>query len=265
MADQYPTRTGLIAFFDVLGYKSFMRHSSIEEVASVIHNEILQMPYFVRRQITQRVGEFYGSDAEAFETCIGKPVIVSDSIVWDFAFNRALRGGVETQWLAFIGGCCCLMRQMFDHGLPLRGAISYGEYYIEEGCFAGRPVVDAYDACSNLDLVGCGLTLQAERELPKGLVGGMDAIGGLMTGYAAPLKGSQAENMKLLNWAFPGGTLLQPFGECIRSRIVEAFAKHKKGIRTEVWGKVNNTEAFLLHCKALKQTWDAHNLGCTGP
>jgi hypothetical protein len=120
--------------------------------------------------------------------------------------------------------------------------------------------VEAYDVGNKLDLVGCGLTLQAEKELPQGLVGGIDAFAGLMTDYAAPLKGLQPQNMKVLNWAFPGGNLLEPFGGDIRSRIIEACSKHGKQISSEVYAKVNNTEALLKHCKAAKQAWDAQNL-----
>ena len=78
--------------------------------------------------------------------------------------------------------------------------------------------------------------------------------------YPAPLKGSKPQNMKLLNWAFPGGTLLEPFGEDIRSRIIETFSRHGKQISSEVYDKVNNTEALLKHCKAAKQAWDTQNV-----
>ena len=53
--------------------------------------------------------------------------------------------------------------------------------------------------------------------------------------------------------------MLEPFGEGIRGRIIEAFSKHEKHISTEVYDKVSNTEAFLKHCKAAKQAWDAQN------
>jgi hypothetical protein len=260
MLSQYPTLTGLLAFFDVLGYQSFILHSSIQQSAKIIHEVVLPMPSLARKAILEKQMRFDRKHAEEMEKCMGKPVIISDSIVWDFSFNPSLRGGIQVQWVLFIGACCYLQRLMFDHGLPLRGAISYGEYYIEKGCFAGKPVVEAYDIGSKLDLVGCGLTLQAERELPRGPVGEVDAFAGLVINYPAPLKGSKPQNMKLLNWAFPGGTLLEPFGEDIRSRIIETFSRHGKQISSEVYDKVNNTEALLKHCKAAKQAWDTQNV-----
>jgi hypothetical protein len=259
MLRQYPTRTGLLAFFDILGYRSFILHSSIQQSARIVETILLPMPSVVRKTVIDKHRDFDRPWAKELEKHMGKPVIISDSIVLDFSIDPSLEGGIQVQWLVFIEACCYLQRQMFDKGLPLRGAISYGEYYIREGCFVGKPVVEAYDVGNKLDLVGCGLTLQAEKELPQGLVGGYDAFAGLLTNYGAPLKGCKPQNMKLLNWAFPGGTLLEPFGEDIRSRVIEAFLKHEKEISSDVYDKVNNTEALLMHCKAAKQTWDAQN------
>jgi hypothetical protein len=190
---------------------------------------------------------------------LGKPVCISDSIVWDFLLDPSLKGGLEIQWLTFIGSCCLLQQLMFKHGLPLRGGISYGEYYIEGNCLAGRPVVEAFDLCNKIQLVGCGLTLQAEKELPRSRVGGIDAFGAVLTNYAVPLKGMKPQHMKLLNWAFPGGSLLEPLGENFREQIIEAFLSHGKQIPTEVYEKVNNTEAFFRHCRDAKSAWDKEN------
>jgi hypothetical protein len=259
MPGQYPTRTGLLAFFDILGYQNFILHSSIQQSAWIIHEVILKMPSLVRKAVIDKYSSVDRTFAEELEKCMSKPVIISDSIVWGFSFNPSLIERIQVQWLVFIEACCYLQRQMFDQGLPLRGAISYGEYFIEEGCLAGKPVVEAHDVGNKLDLVGCALTLQAEKELPQRLDCGIDAFAGLVTDYAAPLKSFKPQNMKLLNWAFPGGTLLEPFGEDIRSRIIEACSKHGKQISSDVYPKVNNTEALLKHCKAAKQAWDAQN------
>jgi hypothetical protein len=260
MDKQYSTRTGLLAYFDILGYQNFILHSNIQLMAKIIHEVILPVPDFVRNEIAKKlaIGDAAWT-AEVMAKCIGKPVVISDSIVWDISFKPSLKEGKYPQWLLFIGGCCHLQRLMFDQGLPLRGAISYGEYYIEKGCFAGKPVVDAHGVSSKLDLVGCGLTLQAEKELPAGDFGGIDALGGLLETYTTPLKGCKAPNMKLLNWAFPGGTLLKPFGDDIRGRVVESFSRYGKPIPIEVYDKVTNTEAFLKGCKAAKQVWDMEN------
>ena len=139
-----------------------------------------------------------------------------------------------------------------------------GEYYIKDNCFAGKPAVEAYDLCHRLELSGCGLTVQAERKLPTMPVGdGIDAFSPVLTTYPTPLKGiKKPQDLKMLNWAFPGGTLLEPFGNEIRQRLTDSFGAHGKEIPVEVYEKLSNTEAFLKHCK---KDQEAFNKKCPGP
>lgn len=256
MPQKYPTRTGLVAFFDVLGYQDFVLHSDIQKSAEVIEKVVLPMPSIALHLIVERLKL---ANSEELKRCLGKPVIISDSIVWDFSFDPSLRGGVEIQWITFLTACSLFQQLMFKQWLPVRGAISYGEYYISGSCFAGKPVIEAYALCSKINLVGCGMTLRAEKELPRGKVGGIDAFAGLLTDYLTPLNGLPAQYMKLLNWGFPGGFLLEPLGDDIRDKIVESFLGHGKQIPIETYAKVNNTEAFLRHCQGAKKEWDRLN------
>ena len=48
------------------------------------------------------------------------------------------------------------MRFAFEAGIPLRGALSFGEYYIDEKyiCFLGKPVLEAHDESNKQNWCG---------------------------------------------------------------------------------------------------------------
>lgn len=256
------TETGLIAFFDVLGYRSLLLNNDIQRCSSIIQAILLRVPERVRAAMILRANNFDPAWADAMERSLGKPILFSDSIVWACAVKTALQGGVEIQWLYFLLICCFFQRAMFEKGMPVRGAISFGEYFIVENCFAGRPIVEAHDLCEKLDLVSCAITPEAEKVRPKKRVGGIDAFGGTLVEYPTPVKGTdKPQVLALLNWAFTGGTFLEPFGNDIRFRIVEAFTKHNKPIQGSVHAKVANTEAFLHYCKLVCERWNQENPG----
>ena len=183
------TEIGLIAFFDVLGYRSLILNNDVERCASIIQTILLHMPGRVRVAMIGRAKESDPAWADEIETSFGKPVIFSDSIVWSCAVKPSLQNGIEIQWLYFLMFCCFFQRTMFDAGMPVRGAISFGEYFIVENCFAGRPIIEAHDLCEKLDLVTCAITPEAEKIRPKGPVGGTDAFGGALVEYPTPIKG----------------------------------------------------------------------------
>ena len=259
---QSRTETGLIAFFDVLGYRSLLLNNDVHQCASIIQEILLGVPDQVRKKTEGRAQQFSLDWSNEMRKSLRNPIIFSDSIVWACAIKPGLQGGIEIQWLYFLLICCFFQRNMFDHGMPVRGAISFGEYFIVENCFAGRPIVEAHDLCEKLDLVSCAITPEADMVRPKGPVGGIDAFGGTLVDYPTPVKcKDKPQTLTLLNWAFTGGTFLEPLGSDIRSRIVEACTKHNKPIQGSVDAKINNTEAFLHYCKLVGERWNQENPG----
>jgi len=67
----------------------------------------------------------------------------------------------------FLGKVCHLLRQAFELGIPLRGAVSYGEYYIQEdkGCFIGYPIIEAHNEESKQNWSGATLCKSAWDKL----------------------------------------------------------------------------------------------------
>lgn len=262
LTTQPTTNTGLIAFFDVLGYRSLLLNNDVRYCASIIQKVLLRVPEQVRKAMEARARESVPQWYEEMAKCLARPVIFSDSIVWACTFNTQLNGGAAIQWFYFILLCCLFQRSMFDEGMPIRGAISFGEYFIAENCFAGTPILEAHDLSEQLQLVGCAITRKAEQVRPKGPIGEIDAFSGVLVEYSPPLKRTaKLQTHTLLNWAFPGGSFLNPFGGSIRFRVIEAFTKHQKQITSSVQAKVTNTEVFLHHCKNACDRWNRKHPG----
>ena len=51
-----------------------------------------------------------------------------------------------------------LTEEMFNKGLPLRGALHEGEFITKESCIAGSGIVEAYTLCHSLDYAGLACT-----------------------------------------------------------------------------------------------------------
>ena len=65
-----------------------------------------------------------------------------------------------------------LMRFSFDSGIPLRGALSFGEYYVdkENVCFLGSPILEAYNASNKQNWCGAVLCNSAHDVIKEILI-----------------------------------------------------------------------------------------------
>jgi hypothetical protein len=244
------TQEGMVAFLDILGYSSFLQNNEPEEAAKTVRNHLLNAP-----ENTKKVFEQLYKDPTA--TVVKKHVdsfrwlIFSDTILLTNSYQpedsqktKALR------WLMFLMTLATLYRNLFCNGLPIRGAVSYGKYFVEEHCFAGRSIIGAYQLSNSLNLAGIVLdrksvkeafeTLEVTRHYPK-----VTAL--LVLEYLVPLKNQDPQSMHVLSPMFPQTPRLQLSD--IRQGVAECFWKHKKDLRPEVLEKIHNTEFFFRFAK----------------
>ncbi len=140
---------------------------------------------------------------------------------------------------------------MFEEGLPVRGAIAFGDYVFVQNVFAGKPIVDAYTLAESLDLAACAIHPTAENEFKTLLAfpsgeGSILAEGLVLVRYPLPVKQSPQEFL-CLNHAWPtlkGYTPLKDRKDP-RGYVEEQFAANNKTIPPNALSKVENTEKFL--------------------
>jgi hypothetical protein len=244
------TTKGLVAFFDILGYQEFLQ--SNEPLAAI---EII-------RGFLKKVHELR---TESFPTFFGKEtadnlkklmdtfthLTVSDSMLIAFQADMENEADYLYSLFTFSLYCSALHKEFFISGLPVRGAIEYGNFIIspKDGLFAEVPIVKAYKLSNQLSLSAC---VVGESALPKSYP---PTIHAGFVKYRIPMRNGQEQD----------GTLLAPIlGSTgsdvnlesisdVKQFVVESFSNHNKTIGLEVLRKVENTEMFFRFCKARYQ------------
>ena len=235
--EEAKTKNGLIGFFDILGYQSFLENNDAETAASEVLHTINSIDTKVSSGLIASVKE-PGEELKEVVDSI-QWLVFSDTILMAMEWDEAS----THKWAVFTAAALELCRQMFDFGLPLRGAIKNGKYLVSKSCFAGRAIVDAYHAETTLNLAGCTID---ERiiEIVKGRLS-PELIETVAVGYMAPLTDGQYKKMFLLNYLLPHGDLPKPNAVDIPQMVLNSFWAHRKDITESAEIKARNTERFL--------------------
>ena len=258
---------GLIAFFDILGYKQIILNNDIHETAVLISDTLIHIPDNVIHNLcrdnsptgdgsfetTQRILHEWAQILDEVEW-----LIFSDSILISLSlppemppFHKLLR------WVVFLQMCAVLLRRMFDAGFPLRGAISYGEFFVQQRCFAGKPIVAAYNVSSNVELSGCVLTEPAAElhdalhafTVERGYDNYRLMLEQLSVEYLVPMKHEETETMRMLNWVHLPISPIPRIAMEARRYVLTSFLTHNKYVTPEIYPKSNNTEMFIRYLK----------------
>ena len=234
------TQNGLIGFFDILGYKSFLENNDVDIAVIEVLNTINNIGRIVRSKIIRSFKEPDDRGREILARIQWR--VFSDTILMAMEWDEPNL----YEWVVFSVAAIQLCREMFDFGLPLRGAIRSGRYLISEYCFAGRVIVDAYRAEKNINLAGCSLD-----EKLVGIIKNTEAKAGLnfsgiiAVPYMTPLKVGEYEKMSLLNYLMLDERSPKPNAVEIPQLVLNSFWAHHKDITADVETKARNTESFL--------------------
>jgi hypothetical protein len=251
------TQKGLVAFFDILGYQDIINNNLIDDVAKIISEIILGLPRDAKKIMLERFPdvekEINDKDVQmrnaiaAFYSKINARII-SDSIIiaMEVPQNTGERkeGEIGFHYFMFLCYVADLFFKSFDKGLPLRGAIDYGEFFLNQQCFAGKPLVECYGLSNDLELAGCVITQNTENyfnELP--LPGKLGVKCKALKNYLVPFK-NEEKRMAVIDWSH---NIVNQQKKDIRQYIVNQFKSHNKDISEKVMRKLNNTE-IMLRC-----------------
>jgi hypothetical protein len=219
------SQTGFIGFFDLLGYKEFIRNNQLKEVAQKVR-DILRVCR-TSKILNEGIEHLFGN-----HFC--EHVIFSDTIL---IYSNTTSDPSATLFTSF---CTSLVNGLFRAGYPVRGALASGEFYVEVKqasiCLAGAPIVEAYELADCLDFAGCVVAPSAERFL---------ALKSLYFQYEVPIKGCGKQRMFILNAISDE----EESRGISRQIVLDMFGAHNKRIGVDVLPKINNTIAFLEACK----------------
>lgn len=253
-------RTGFVGFFDILGYKQIILNNDIHKTAQIISDTLMNIPETVITNLTHASqGEWVNESAiDPWQKTLEQIdwLIFSDSILISLPFDPSLPlNDLLKHYAAFVTVCATLMNKTFEAGLPLRGAISVGEFFIEDKCFAGKPIINAYRTAQDLEFSGCILEEDANTfisALRKDLVreGGSNMLTMLDQTtilYMVPVKTGNPQRHRAINWVSLGLDSFPQLNCSIRDYVTSAFIRHNKIALPDVLPKINNTEMFVRH------------------
>jgi hypothetical protein len=247
-------KTGLVAFFDILGYQSFLEQNRPEPAAEKILEFVQKVKDFPKDTFTKL---FTSKKMETLELdkyldiflneimCL----IISDAIILTLETDSTQTIDFTYRKIYFVTYCSMLFNELFSYGFPTRGAIEYGDYILlktqDSQLFVGKPIVDAYQSAMNLDLSACQIS-SSLGEPPSAIENHT------YLRYKTPLKTGDERELKLLMSFYfdvqenTYHTILD-----LTQFVVDSFTAHKKMIDKDVQKKIANTELFLRCCKAV--------------
>lgn len=152
---------GFFGIFDVLGYSKMIELNDLDSLIGIYKKTI--------GVLDDKVLCLGDLDKSLLATLKGpKSFGFSDTIVLYQDPSNMPNGPIENSTsVFFLGKVCHLLRQAFELGIPVRGAVSYGEYYIQEdkGCFIGYPIIEAHNEESKQNWSGATLCKSAWDKL----------------------------------------------------------------------------------------------------
>ncbi|MGI6251190.1 MAG: hypothetical protein ACOYKD_07530 [Anaerolineaceae bacterium] len=252
--------TGFLGFFDILGYSQIILNNNIRKTAKFVSDTLINLPQDITRDLSpnQKPNSQEPAEKECWRSMLEKVkwIIFSDSILISMPFDAGLNHQEQLKhYEVFVTVCTSLLNRSFLAGFPLRGSISVGEFFIEDRCFAGKPIISAYRVAQELEFSGGVLDEEANAfisQLRKELVRSGDSRQLSMLDettilYYVPLKEGRIERRRTINWVSFRTPGIQPIAENIRDVTMQAFLMHNKIAIPEVHGKIINTEMFIRH------------------
>lgn len=246
------TTTGLFGYFDILGYKNLILNNDIHyfktKILNIFHTIDIEAISLMGLDASQET-DWRKVDSKIFSDTI---ILYQQPPGRSFDENKYVWGS------SFFAKCSLLHRIAFDHGVPLSGAISFGEYYIDNKYIFGKPIVEAYLEEKKYSWSGTVLCESTNAQLQKQ----RDAHPldyHLIISYELPQKAGSLCKRNVLRWddvlseLYPrlGLTPLNP--EHLRIDEIEEIVKQKMAAhkkwdekdKTQIEEKIKNTAKFL--------------------
>lgn len=206
---------GAVTFLDVLGWKGIWQQndSAIETLYALIRKTVDKASQLSNEY--SEIKEFRGKSE------ITKVLSISDTI----ALFTTGPSDVAIEIQAKI--CGWLLPYALDQELPLRGAISYGEYSIKENIMLGYAVDEAASWHESTDWIGVILSPSAQMKL-RG-----KKLSSITTYKSIPFKRTEKNLITCVNWDFSD-----------RERLDEIITKKGPHV-PDIAPKYLNTLSFL--------------------
>ena len=260
--------TGFFGFFDILGYKHLNANNELNDLIQIFDELILD----VDKEAVTMSG--LDKDQRFFPQPKVETLVFSDTIIL-YQVEPSKHSMIGVPQILYKSSL--LLRIAFERGIPIRGAISYGEYYIHKRCYLGKPVIEAYEQEKSQKWSGAILCKSAEEQITTLLKDsnnrsinyrGLDinfkselktSLECLLYRYPVPVNNEKIEKLALC-WDdsvidFLGLNNIEELTreknkKDICRRVKRKFQCHGKCINEDVEKKIDNTVKFLYKSRS---------------
>ena len=241
-------REGLIGFFDILGYQSFLNaHNTPVQATTKVLSTLLSL----QRELPAEVIDIFS------EGTSGKEYIEHVKALEWLVFSDTIVIVTETSGLTdpdvrvgmFLYQCAMLQRRLFDFGMPVRGCIESGQFYVAQTCFAGTPFVRAYECVGQLECAACVVPSEVEQFIERLGESSLNEIGGLPE-YRVPLKDNYYKSYKILPPLYSVHAEGGWKNLDLRQLVLNSFWGHGKQMTGTAVSKADNTERLFRFLKS---------------
>jgi hypothetical protein len=233
---------GLVAIFDILGYQKILNNNDLRTSAGIIET-LLEHGTGLAKSLPKEMPNI----KIPFEKIHTR--ILSDTIILTMPLSEQEYNNWEL-WHSFLTYCSIVVRFMFGQGLPIRGAISGGLYYLNKDCFAGKPFVDAYQTGKTQNWSGCVISNNLLKKCEQIIAQKKDSFKNLIFKYPVVQKGEKSEIYLAVNWV---NLFTKPFLQLnrdVRGDLAKIFSSFKKNVDPKTLSKIHNTEMFMEYVNA---------------
>jgi len=240
------TQHGLVGFFDILGYQQLICNNDIIPSAQLVSELIVGLADKVKKNLVLKSADDYKKKELESDLAMITSITISDSIVLFCPLNVPHRHP-KTIAMVFTGYCSMLLRSSFDIGLPLRGAIDKGDYYHENNCFAGEPIINAYKLAESLPLSGAAITNSFAQWLDDKATTGKPLDDYYTSKLLFPMAieyGDEKITRYFIDWFAPFKDW-GPLPSDLRDYVHTAFLAHNKDLMGSAVNKADMTEISI--------------------
>jgi hypothetical protein len=146
-----------VVYMDVMGFRNLVFRENHNDILKMLEDFSIPINDIEKEAEERKQGK--PSIWGIFENAIIEPVIFSDSVLL-FSNDNSL-GSIEK----ILWGAITIMRNALKNGIPIKGAIAYGEQTadIDRSLYFGKPLIDALDLEKEIVIYSLALHHSVEK------------------------------------------------------------------------------------------------------
>ncbi|WP_368293694.1 hypothetical protein [Dehalobacter sp. TBBPA1] len=178
-----------LAFFDILGFRNLVNNHNLSDITSLMND--------VFRSVLRFSNSVYDEDGVALSEQMVSFLQFSDSIVF------YTTGTKKEEFSRLVHVCKVFVYSCFVAGIPIRGSISKGEFYVDNDLFFGKALIEAYENGERQQWVGAFINNSCVKYIQEYYSDALDFLQkkGYLVRGDIPIKVGVIQDQYIINWA----------------------------------------------------------------